>query len=489
MSNPQHTCRYRILGELAAGHHAVVFRGEDTALGRPVALKRIRANLLRERPHYREILVREAGYLATLEHPNVLPLYDFFESDEGPSLVMRLVETSLDRFVAEDPTRRLALGEIAGQVAAAVDYCASRGMAHRDLKPANVLLDRFGQAYLIDFGLAAAFEDDPSWSEPVGSQLFVSPEQFTDRFAGGSAENRSRSDQFAFGVTLYSLLTGQLPHDPIPLGEHQERPAWAECTALRLMRNESIVPCSAREPRLPLQVDLVIARMLSVDPSARYPSNVEASLDLERALAGYHPATTRVFVSFSTEDRSAVREYVDKLGEKGFAIWWDELVVPGEIWEDRIEEAMRTSQVMLLVHSQHSAVSEEVRNEWRYWLRELKKPVVVLRLDETQIPYPLFSLHHIDARGAAVEAVMGKLIEAILGQARPSGAARSSMNERMRRYVQVPDLGRTFESLLKRLSYGTYIPSEYRLSPDLGASWDTERAEVDEVESEGVKPE
>jgi len=155
-----------------------VIHAEDTALQRPVALKLAREELVRDKPHYRKLFLKEARHLALLEHPNVVPLYEYGEAATGPVLVLRYVENDLSRYArkqAEDLAQGIAT--IAHDLAASLDHCARNGIAHRDLKPDNVLVDKNGHAYLTDFGLAARFDDAEKWQEPVGTRPFLSPEQ------------------------------------------------------------------------------------------------------------------------------------------------------------------------------------------------------------------------------------------------------------------------------------------------------------------------
>lgn len=178
--------RYTDLAKMASGHFAIIYRATDTLLDRPVALKCPREGLISEKPQYRAIFARESRFMASLEHPNIIPLYDFFESSQGPVIVMRLVPNTVQSLLAHSGESTFSyIVSTAHQVASCLDYCSAQGVAHRDVKADNILLDNDQHVYLTDFGLAAQFDDPQQWVEPIGARPFISPELFTDRYSDG----------------------------------------------------------------------------------------------------------------------------------------------------------------------------------------------------------------------------------------------------------------------------------------------------------------
>jgi len=150
------------------------------------------------------------------------------------------------------------------------------------VKPDNMLWDGTSQLFLVDFGLAAQFDDEAMWSRRSGPAPYLSPEML----GPSPVRNRRYSDQFSFGVTLYQLLTGALPFDPIPKDGPDHDQALA-CTAARIIAGEEPVPCRRRVESLPVEVGAVLERMLRADALERYPSNLAASEDLTEALDGW----------------------------------------------------------------------------------------------------------------------------------------------------------------------------------------------------------
>lgn len=383
--------RFSIQKELGSGATGRVFVAMDNQLGREVALKLMRRTTgdKPEEDFLRRLMVKEASFLALLEHPNVLPIYDYFDSSEGPVLVLRRAHGTLNDHAKGSASDEGTVHRLLRQVAEAVDFCADSGFAHRDLKPSNVMVDVSGHAYLGDFGFAARFDDASKWDDIVGTPPFIAPELVHRERATHSADIRSRCDLFSYGVTAYCMLTGGLPFP----GSHGPQ----ESTALRLIRGERPMPVHQLNPGLPGPIDQVIDRLLQVDPAARYPSATAAWKDLDDVLQGRAKSKCPLFVSYSHRDETPVTGIIEALVREGYPVWWDKhLSVGTKPWARMIEVAMQESQLMLLMVSSSSVTREEVFNEWSYFRRDLKKPVIPVLLDGTAPPYQLAPLQRIN---------------------------------------------------------------------------------------------
>ena len=251
---------HRILGIAGRGGMGVVYRALQLDLDRPVALKLI-APQLAEDPDFRERFVRESRAAASIDHPNVIPIYYTGASDAGALYIaMRYVEGSDLRTLVRaeqrlDPARA---AYIVSQVARALDAAHARGIVHRDVKPANVLLGPNDHAYLTDFGLTKRVTShtgstrDGGW---VGTLGYVAPEQIRgDRLD-------ARADVYALGCVLYHSLAGVPPYQR----ESDEATLWAHL-------NDDPPSVHDRAPNVPASFDAVLARAMAKDPDDRFPS-------------------------------------------------------------------------------------------------------------------------------------------------------------------------------------------------------------------------
>jgi hypothetical protein len=267
---------YRIEELIGRGGMGVVYRAYDLRLKRPVALKLVAPSLARDE-QFRERFARESELVMSLEHPNVVPIYDAGEVDGRVYLAMRLVDgTDLRSLLraegALEPDRTIA---ICTQIAAALDAAHARGLVHRDVKPSNVLLDSSGHVYLADFGLTRTLDDEGSGAgddRAIGTPAYLAPEQLEGLPADG------RADVYSLGCVLYECLTGE----PVFPRDSRLAVAWAHL-------EEEPPRASKRRAGLPEAVDAVLGRALAKDPEQRFAtcgalvSAAEDALGLGRA--------------------------------------------------------------------------------------------------------------------------------------------------------------------------------------------------------------
>jgi YVTN family beta-propeller protein len=251
---------YEIRERIGRGGMGEVYLARDVRLGRPVALKVLPERFAQDE-RFRERLLRESRLAASLDHPNVVPVYDAGEADGRLFIAMRYVDgpdlkAMLRAGGRLEPGRTMA---IAGQIAEALDAAHRRGLVHRDVKPSNVLLDQQGDrdhAYLADFGLTHSGHGvDPIDAQLLGTVDYVAPEQVRGDELDG------RADQYALGCLLFECLTGSLPFrhgsDVATIFAHLEEPPPA---------------ASERNDALPSAVDPVLARAMAKEPAQRFDS-------------------------------------------------------------------------------------------------------------------------------------------------------------------------------------------------------------------------
>jgi serine/threonine protein kinase len=263
---------YRLEALLGQGGMASVYRGLDVRLNRQVAIKVIDTPFRADVDHIRRF-EREAQAIAQLEHPHIVRLYRYGQSDSLLYMAMQYVEgQNLQSMLAAyrkgrqlmpaDKVRR-----IIREICLALDYAHSKGVIHRDVKPSNIMLDKDGNAILTDFGLALLTEVGTR-GEILGSPHYIAPEQ-----AISSANVVPQSDLYAVGVILYEMLTGEVPFDaPEPLD-----------VAMLQMTEPPPSPRKLR-PDISPGLETVLLKALAKTPEKRYPSGAALADALDAAL-------------------------------------------------------------------------------------------------------------------------------------------------------------------------------------------------------------
>ena len=262
---------YQLLEQVGEGAFGVVYRAIQPQVGREVAIKAVHPELANH-PDFVRRFDHEAQIVARLEHPHVVPLYDYWREPNAAYLVMRFLRGGSVEDLLEagplDPSRVIAITD---QIASALGAAHRQGVVHRDVKPGNVLLDEEGNAYLTDFGVAldAGSPERSSGTMMRGTPAYLSPEQIRLQPAG------PQSDVYALGIVVYEMLTGEHPFPETSLTallDHHMRDALPSVGTLR--------------PELPGGVDEVIGRATAKDPDDRFSDIEEIATALRAALEG-----------------------------------------------------------------------------------------------------------------------------------------------------------------------------------------------------------
>jgi serine/threonine protein kinase/Flp pilus assembly protein TadD len=263
---------YELLERIGGGGQGLVYRARQKSLNRTVALKIIGLGPWATKTHLKRFRL-EAEAAAGLDHPLIVPIYEIGERDGSCFFSMKLVEGGrIDEVTKREPMPFRRAAALIAKLARAVHYAHAHGVLHRDIKPANVLVDKEGEPYLTDFGLARIAETESSMTgttEVLGTPSYMAPEQAL----GNNTEITRAADVYGLGAVLYQVLTG--------------RPPFAGATTYETVR--LVLETNPRKPhlwnsKLDRDLETICLKCLEKDPQRRYSSALALAEDLERWL-------------------------------------------------------------------------------------------------------------------------------------------------------------------------------------------------------------
>ena len=265
----------RILGEIGSGGMAVVYRAVQEPLGRMVAIKALKPSIAVD-SQFAKRFEREAHFMASLQHENILHVYDFIKDGRSMYIIMEYVRgIDLYDLLERTPVLPVEVASIiALSVARALDYAHFRGIIHRDIKPANVMISHQGEVKLMDFGIARddTLTDLTETGTGLGTPSYMSPEQIL----GDKLD--FRSDIFSLGIVLYQMITGRKP-----FVEDDAR------TVMQKIRLDRYTQPRKLNQVVPRTLERILARCMEKMPANRYPTTQALIDDLMEFLAARVP--------------------------------------------------------------------------------------------------------------------------------------------------------------------------------------------------------
>jgi serine/threonine protein kinase len=307
-----------------------------------------------ELERFQKAFLRGAETIASLEHPNILPVYECGIEGNLAYIVTRFMAsgTLLD-LIEQRPLSPSEAAAIIRQIGNALDYVHSRGMVHGDPSTTNIIFDPWGSAYIANFIMAGLLSDAEGIS---GTPAYMAPERWLE------LPVTPMSDQYALGAITYHMLTGQNLFPTENMGN--------------LLQQHMNASPPRLSPDFPVAINDVLYRALAKLPDDRYPTVMDFAREFEKAIQA---VPQHLFISYSRRDKDYAAQLSEHLGGNGFHVWIDSQIEYGDAWFNEIDEAIKSCAAFLLLMSPESYRSEWVQKEILL-AKRYKKPIFPLLL-------------------------------------------------------------------------------------------------------------
>lgn len=352
---------YTLIEHVGSDSAAHVYLATQNSLKRPVTVHVLKAWLYKTKRN-REAFQHSAEMIAKMEHPSIVPIYDYGTSDKYAYMVMRVMSGhSLKGRLKRQEITLQETGQILNDIADGLDYMHSVGVVHGTLSTTGILFDADGNCYLGDLTFASLEPDQITYGQKSD---YIAPERWKANKATPA------TDQYALGVIIYRMLAGEFPFTGRNQAEYRKQHE----------EKDPALPAEI-QAKLPPTLNAVLERALAKKPEDRFTTIMDFAHEFEKASA----TPKQLFVSYSRRDTDYAEKLTRHLRRSGFNVWIDTKIDYGESWFNEIDEAVKNCAAFVLIMTPDAEQSEWVRKEVLL-AKRYDRPLFPLLLDGVEFP-------------------------------------------------------------------------------------------------------